>query len=107
MRKVLWCFFLTFAAVFAQDPSSGNAAADELKKRVMRMDMLNLKTPKPITLAGPVTAAPTVCSIPLLNVVPPGTLDKMHVVTPRTGARRGDTLQVPAPACGAAIFTNR
>lgn len=107
MRKALWCFFLTVAAVFAQDPSSGNAAADSLKKRLMDSDLLKLKTPKPITLAGPVIAATTVCSIPLLNVAPPGTLDKMHVVTPQAGALPGDTVQVPAPACGAAVFTNR
>jgi hypothetical protein len=107
MRKAWWCFFLTAAAVLAQDPSSGNAAADSLKKRMMDLDLLKLKTRKPVTFAGPVIAASTVCSMPLLNVVPPGTSDTMHVVTPQAGARRGDTVQVPAPACGAAIFTNK
>jgi hypothetical protein len=99
MNKAAWCFFLTCAATFGQSSSSGNAAADALKKRMMGMDLLNLTTPKPIVLAGPVTAAPKICSIPLLRVIPPGTNDKMHVIKPQGRVLGGDTVQVPAPPC--------
>ena len=51
---------------------------------MMGMDLLNLTAPKPIVLAGPVTAAPKICSIPLLNVIPPGTNDKMRVIKPQS-----------------------
>jgi hypothetical protein len=106
MKRAAWCFFLTCAAALAQNPSD-NAAAAALKKRMMGMDLLNLKTPKPIMLAGPVTVAPTVCSIPLLNVVPPGTRDKMPVIKPHDRALRGDIVQVPAPPCPEGLFINR
>jgi len=99
MKKAALCFLLTCAAAFGQDSSSGNAAADALKKRMMGMDLLNLTTPKRIVLAGPVAAAPKICSIPLLNVIPPGTSDKMPVIKPRARVRNGDTVQVPAPPC--------
>ena len=112
MKNALWCIILTCAAAFGQDSSSSNAAADALKKRMMGMDLLNLKTPeqvgpKRIVPAGPLTAAPNVCSIPLLGVVPPGTNDKMPVVKPQSRVLAGDTVQVPAPACDDAIFTNK
>jgi hypothetical protein len=99
MKKAAWCFCLTCAAGFGQDSSSGNAAADALKKRMMGMDLLNLNRPKPIMLAGPATAAPKVCSIPLLNVIPPRTSDKMRVIKPQGRVLSGDTVQVPAPPC--------
>jgi len=77
MRKALWCLLLTVAAVFAQNPSSRNAAA------------------------------PKVCSIPLLNVLLPGTPDKMYVDMPQAAAGGSGTVQVPAPACDSAVFANR
>jgi hypothetical protein len=107
MRKAVWCFFLTCGAVVAQDSSSGNAAADALKKRMLGMDLLKFRAPQPIVLAGPVNAAPMVCSIPLLTAVPPGTRDKMPVIKPQGKLLAGDTVQVPAPACVAAVFTNK
>jgi hypothetical protein len=104
MKKAVWCFFLTCAAAFGQDSSSGNAAADALKKRMMGMDLLNLPAPqqigpKQIVLAGPVTAAPKICSMPLLNAIPPGTNDKMRVIKPEGRVLEADTAQVPAPPC--------
>jgi hypothetical protein len=104
MQKAVWFGFLACAAVFGQDSSSGNAAADALKKRIMGMD---LRKPGPILLAGPVTAAPKVCAIPLLRVIPPGTGDKMPVIKPQDRVLSGDTVQVPAPACDGAVFTNK
>jgi hypothetical protein len=102
MKKAVWCFLLTCAALFAQDANSGNAAAEALKKRVMGMDLLNLTTAKPIVLAGPMTAAPKVCAIPLLSAIPPSTSDKMPVIKPQGKLLAGDTVRVPAPACNAA-----
>jgi len=58
-------------------------------------------------LAGPVAATPKVCSIPLVRVVPPGTNEKMPVIKPQGRVLASDTVQVPAPACDDAIFTNR
>ncbi len=104
MKKAAWWFFLTCAAGFGQDFSSGNAAADALKKRMMGMDLLNSRMPKPIVLAGPVTVTPKICSIPLLNVIPPGTNDKIPVIRPQGRVLRGDTVQVPAPPCEQAVF---
>ncbi len=57
-------------------------------------------------LAGPVTLPANVCAIPLLGVIPTGTTDKMPVIEPQGMVLRGDTVQVPAPACDAAFFTN-
>jgi hypothetical protein len=99
MKKAVWCILLTCAAAFGQDSSSGNAAADALKKRVMGMDLLNLTTPNRIVLAGPMIAAPKVCSIPLRNVIPPGTNDEMPVIKPQGRVLGGDTVRVPAPPC--------
>jgi hypothetical protein len=112
MKKAAWCFFLTCTAAFAQDSSSGNAAADALKKRMKSMDLLNLPTPqqvgpKRLVLAGPMAAAPKVCSIPLLRVVPPETRDKMPVIKPKSRVLSGGTVQVPAPACDDATFRNK
>ena len=104
MKKGALCLFLTCAAAFGQDSSSGNAAADALKKRMQGMDLLNLtKQPERIVLAPPISAAPKVCSIPLVSVIPPGTLDAMRVIKPRNRGLNGDIVQVPAPAC--AVFT--
>jgi len=107
MKKVVWCSLLTCAAACAQDSTSGNAAADALKKRMAGMDLLNLTAPKPIMLARPMTTAPKVSSIPLLRVIPPGTGDKMPTIKPQGRVLAGDTVQVPAPACDEAIFTNK
>ena len=101
MRNLVLCFLLTCAAVFGQS-ASDNAAADALKQRMQGLKLLNplnLQTPKPVF-------APKVCSIPLLNVIPPGTRDKMPVIKPEGGVLKGDTVQVPAPPCAAGIFTN-
>jgi hypothetical protein len=107
MKKAVWCSLLTCAAACAQDASSGNAAADALKKRMTGMDLLNLTAPKPIVLAGPMTTSPKACSIPLLRIIPPGTSDKMPVIKPQGRVLAGDTVRVPAPSCNDAIFTNK
>jgi hypothetical protein len=105
MRKAICCFFLTCAAAFAQS-TPDNAAADALKKRLLSMNLLNPPARKPVLLAGTVAAPSKVCAIPLLRVIPPGTSDKMGTFKPNVSAR-GDTIQVPAPACGEALFTNK
>jgi len=106
MKNAVWFFFVTCAAVCAQN-SSDNAAAGALKNRLQTLNLLS--PPRAIRLVRPAVVAPTICAIPLLNVRPPGTADKMHVVTPPNSAAssRGDTVQVPAPACGEALFTNK
>jgi hypothetical protein len=106
MRKAIWCFFLTCAASFAQS-TPDNAALEALKKRLLSMNLLNPPgVPKPIVLAGPMTPQSKVCSIPLLRVIPPGTSDKMPAIKPPNKVLKGDTVQVPAPACDEALFTN-
>jgi hypothetical protein len=110
MKKALWCLFLTCAAVFGQSASSGqstpdNAALEALKKRILGMNLLNPPAQQPIVLAGPVTQS-KVCAIPLLRVIPPGTTDKVPVIKPQGRILKGDTVQVPAPACDEALFTN-
>jgi len=108
MRNLLCCLLLTSAVAFAQS-ASDNAAAERLKERVLRMNLLNPPTPpkagpRQVILSGPVT--PKVCAVPLLEMKPPGTADRMHTVSPRTPVRSGDTVQPPAPPCGTATFTN-
>jgi hypothetical protein len=104
MKNAIWCVFLTCAAVFAQS-TPDNAALDALKKRMLSMNLLN--PPQRMVLAGPVASPPKVCAIPLLRVIPPGTSDKMPAIKPASKALKGDTVQVPAPACGEALFTDK
>jgi hypothetical protein len=105
MKNAIRCVFLTCAAVFAQS-TPDNAALDALKKRILSMNLLN--PPQRMVLAGPVVASPpTVCAIPLLRVIPPGTSDKMPAIKPAIKVLKGDTVQVPAPACGESLFTNK
>jgi hypothetical protein len=110
MRKSVWCLFLTGAALFGQNASPDNAAADALRKRLLSMNLLNLPapapSPAPFVLAG-VVMRPKICAIPLLNVMPPGTRDAMPTVKPAPAARGEMVVQVPAPACDATTFTNR
>lgn len=112
MHKLVCCLVFTCACALAQNaPSaSDNAALDALKQRVLRMNLLNPPSmrkagPQQVILSGPVTTK--VCSIPLLEVKPPGTADKIPTTQPREPVRKGDTVQVPAPPCGAGAFTNR
>jgi hypothetical protein len=105
MRKTTYCLVLTCAAAFAQS-TPDNAAIEALKKRLLSMNLLNPPGPKPIVLAGPVTQQAKVCAIPLLRVIPPGTSDKMPAIKPPSQVLKGDTVQVPAPACDEALFTN-
>jgi hypothetical protein len=81
---------------FAQ--SSGNVAADALKKRVLGMDLLHppkrLELPKAV-----IAAAPKVCAVPLIEAKPIGAPDRMRVQTPRMKPLAGDVVDVPAPAC--------
>jgi hypothetical protein len=69
--------------------------------------LLNPPARMPAVLAGPVVSAPGVCAIPLLRVIPPGTSDKMPAIKPASKVLKGDTVQVPAPACGESLFTNK
>jgi hypothetical protein len=93
------------AAVFGQS-TSDNSAVDALKKRILSMNLFVYpQAPKPFMLAGPMTT-PKICAIPLLRVVPPGATYKMPVVKPMVNPREL-TVQVPAPACDEALFTNK
>ncbi|HEY3823086.1 MAG TPA: hypothetical protein VGL82_00940 [Bryobacteraceae bacterium] len=107
MKKAVWCVFLTGAALSAQDASYGNAAAESLRKRLMDPNILKLNPPRKILLGAPLAAVPKVCSISLLNVIPPGTADKMPVTRPQGPVDGGGTVRVPAPACDNSAFTNR
>jgi hypothetical protein len=106
MRNAVLCVLLTCAAVFGQS-APDNVAKDSLRKRILGMNLVN--PPKRIVLAGPVAQpmSPKVCAIPLLKVIPPGTTDEMPMAKPEGKALAGDTVQVPAPACNEALFTNR
>jgi hypothetical protein len=104
MKNAIWCVFLTCATTFGQS-APDNAAVDALKKRMLSMNLLN--PPQRMVLAGPVASLPTVCAIRLLRVIPPGTSDKMPAIEPTSKVLKGDTVQVPAPACGEALLTNK
>jgi hypothetical protein len=108
MKNAVGSFFLICAAVFAQN-SSDNAAAEALKNRLSTMNLFNPKStrPKPVGIAG--APAPKICSIPLLNVIPPGRVDTLMIHKPPANSAhsRGDTVEVPAPACNEALFTNK
>jgi hypothetical protein len=105
MKNAIWCVFLTCTAAFGQS-APDNAAVEALKKRMLSMNLLN--PPQRLVLAGPMVASPpTVCAIPLLRVIPPGTSDKMPATKPAIKVLKGDTVQVPAPACGESLFTNK
>ena len=55
-------------------------------------------------------AKPSVCSIPLLNVKPRSTNDRMPIKKPPVSAyekSRELKLQVPAPACDEKLFQNK
>ena len=104
MRNSVLCLFFTCAVGFGQS-TSDNSAVDALKKRILSMNLVYPQAPKPIMLAGPMTT-PKVCAIPLLRVIPLGATDKMPVVKPMVNPREL-TVQVPAPACDEALFTNK
>jgi hypothetical protein len=106
MRNSVCCLFLASAAALAQS-TPDNAAVDALKKRMLSMNLLNPPARMPVVLAGPVAAPSKVCAIPLLRVDPPGTSDKMPAIKPSNKVLTGDTVQVPAPACGEFSFTNK
>ena len=103
MKNAVWCLFIACAAVCGQT-SPDNAAAASLRNRLLTLDLLKpVKVMKVIRLAPTAVVAPSgICAIPLLNAIPPGTSDKMHVVNPPAPSS-GDTVQVPAPACGEAL----
>jgi hypothetical protein len=90
--------FMLCAAAFGQT-ASDNVAGDALKKRMQTLNLfsVNPSVPKQIVLAG--AMPPKVCAIPLLRVNPVATNDRMQIMTPHVEPMRGDTVQVPAPAC--------
>jgi hypothetical protein len=107
MRNVLWGVLLFSLPAFAQNSSdsvaSDNVASEALRKRVLEMNLLN--PPKRITLQPPhvIAAVPRVCAIPLLEATPPGTGDRLKVVTPPTKPLPGDVIE-PMPPCNASAF---
>jgi hypothetical protein len=111
MRRLVCCIMLTFAGAFAQS-TPDNAATEALKRRILGLNLLNspsVQKPgsQPVILSGPVT--PQICTIPLLEVRPPGTKDKMPAVQPPQSVlrNRGNYVRVPAPACGQGASTNQ
>jgi hypothetical protein len=98
MKNVGLMSFMLCAAAFGQT-ASDNVAGDALKKRMQTLNLfsVNPSAPRQIVLAG--ALAPKVCAIPLLSVDPVQTNDRMKIMTPHIEPRRGDTIQVPAPAC--------
>ena len=87
------------------DSAQWKAAMDEWKQKMARVNLPNLQNP--YQLQGAPVFKPAVCAIPLLNVVPPGTRDKMPAVQPPANPRENrDTVRVPAPACENGAFRN-
>jgi hypothetical protein len=112
MKKAAWFALMAATAVYGQIPSE-NVAVEALKERMLKMNLLN---PPRAAGAGPSRVLPngpvrpqTVCSIPLLNAIPPGNLDKMAVEPkiPAQATSRDEIARVPAPACDQGLFTNR
>jgi hypothetical protein len=56
-KKAVWFICLTCVAAFGQS-TSDNA----LKKRMLRMNLLNPPAPMPVVLAGPVATPSKVCA---------------------------------------------
>lgn len=112
MRRLVCGILLTWAAAFAQS-TPDNAATESFKRRILGMNLLNPPNPRlvkpgpqPVRLSGPV--APKDCAIPLLEVRPPGTKDKIPTVQPPQNAvRDGNSVRVPAPGCGQGVFSNQ
>jgi len=72
-------------------------------KHLNPVRLLNL--PTAYRLQGTPIISPTVCAIPLLNVTPPGTSDRIPIIMPPAPSRQtGDTVKVPAPACNDSAF---
>jgi hypothetical protein len=127
MRKAGCYLLLACAAAFGQAPPEtaapgtpaqnptaldanaerAKALAEAFRSRLDRMNLVNPPGGSQIRLQGAPVFKPSVCAIPLLNVVPPGTKDRMTVVQPPNPVREdGGTVKVPAPACDEHLFTN-
>ena len=121
MRISFCCLILASSAAFAQNrpeatlpapgssllsPEQWRSALDEWKLKSARpLNLVN--PPSPIRVEKTPAFKPTVCAVPLVNVVPPGTQDKIPTVQPPANPREsGDTVKVPAPACEAGAFRN-
>jgi len=119
MRNCFLVLLLTFPAAFGQTAPQNtapdvaapdNAAANALKQRLEGLRLLNPpESPKPIILAGPVAVnRPSICAIPLLNAIPRANTERMPVIQPKRPdpLQKGDTVQVPAPACNDSASTS-
>jgi hypothetical protein len=98
------CFLLVCAAAYGQTPA-GNAAGDAIQKRIQGINLLSAR--RPVYPPNAIASRPFVCAIPLLRTPGPGTQDKIPVMTPKMKPSAGDLVQVPAPACDEATFTNK
>ena len=125
MRKATCCLLFASAAAFAQNapatPAPDKTAQDDkaapikamvdaFRERMERLNLVNplkLNLPAPYRLQGAPAFKFTVCAIPLLNVVPLGTRDRIPAIKPPAHPRQtGDTVKVPAPACEQSAFRN-
>jgi hypothetical protein len=121
MRKSICCLLFACAAAFAQKApetpapetqddktAQVKAMVEAFKQRLDRLNLVNPRTtPAPLRLQGAPAFKTTVCAIPLLNVIPPGTRDRIPTAQPPAHPREtGDTVKVPAPACDDAAFRN-
>jgi hypothetical protein len=120
MRISCCCLILACTAAVAQNrpeatvpapgssllgPEQWKSALDEWKQKSARLNLVNLSNPVRVQEAP--ASKPTVCAVPLVNVVPPGTQDKIPTVKPPANRREsGDTAKLPAPACEAGAFRN-
>ena len=119
MRKAACGLLFATAMAFAQTPSAPNPAAldanadqakamvDALRSKLDHLSLVNPPGPQLLRLPSAPLVKPSVCAVPLLRVIPPGTSDKMTTVRPPVQPREyAGTVKVPAPACDARLFTN-
>jgi hypothetical protein len=117
--RIVACCLLFACAGFAQNtpetPTPDKTAqikamVEAFKQRIEHLNLVNpqnLKLPAPFRLQGAPAFKPTLCAIPLLHVIPPGTRDRIPTLQPPAHAREtGDTVKVPAPACDESAFRN-
>src|SRR3954451_23729260 len=109
MRHAAWFLLSVLGALaFGQTAPNTNAAAAGANEHLK-----SLRLPVPPKLFPDIkflaSARPSICSIPLLNVKPRSTNDRMPIknppVTPHEKSRELK-LQVPAPACDEKLFQN-
>src|SRR6516225_6228677 len=109
MRISCWLLLLACAAAFGQNrpeavvpapgsslagPEQWKSALDEWKQKAARLNAPNPQNPARIEAVP--AFKPGVCAVPLINVIPPGTSDKMPKIQPPANPRESSgTVKVP------------